>query len=463
MSIQLNAKIQIKRGSGNPGTTLDLGELGLDTVNSVFYIGTGVGSNPIVFQTASTISHGALLNLNNDDHTQYTLVSGTRAFTGKVSYSSHPTFSTDTELVDKKYVDDEIGGLTTDHGGLSGLGDDDHTQYILVAGTRNLSGILSYTTAFTFLSNNQLITKKYADDLIGTYTTDNLSEGSTNLYYTDARVNTRIGALSIGALSDVDTTTSAPALNNFLKWDGSNWIPGTGDGIGDMLAATYDPTSINASAFDYDNFINTPPLLSTTDNLTEGTTNLYYTDGRVLTYINTLSIDELADIDTTTIAPNTSDKLEWNGTNWVPLDPNNQVFDIYQNTITTSISVTGVDVPILWDSIYQQGSHFTFTSGTSTITISTTGRYLISYNLSMTATSTVRTQSRAAIRTNGIVVNGTYSYGYHRNATEGKDSLNKTITLSLTQNDTIDIIIRRNSGTSTINSILGNSLTITKL
>ena len=57
-----------------------------------------------------------MTGLADDDHTQYTRADGTRAFTGKVSYSTHPTFSGDTELVDKKYVDDSItaGGGYTD-------------------------------------------------------------------------------------------------------------------------------------------------------------------------------------------------------------------------------------------------------------------------------------------------------------------------------------------------------------
>jgi len=60
-----------------------------------------------LFATPVT-DHGALTGLGDDDHTQYSLVTGTRAYTGKVSYSSHPTFSADTELVDKKYVDDTL-------------------------------------------------------------------------------------------------------------------------------------------------------------------------------------------------------------------------------------------------------------------------------------------------------------------------------------------------------------------
>lgn len=61
----------------------------------------------------------------------------------------------------------------TDHGLLTGLGDDDHLQY--------------HTDA-------------RADTWFGTKTTDDLSEGATNLYYTDARVS---------ANSDVSANTSA--------------------------------------------------------------------------------------------------------------------------------------------------------------------------------------------------------------------------------------------------------------
>lgn len=77
--------------------------------------------------------HGALSGLGDDDHQQYTLVNGTRSFTNKINYSSHPTFSNDTELIDKKYVDDLASSFTLDHGELPGLLDDDHPQYLTEA------------------------------------------------------------------------------------------------------------------------------------------------------------------------------------------------------------------------------------------------------------------------------------------------------------------------------------------
>jgi len=80
--------------------------------------GAGDAGKPIVLDAGghidasmindADIDHGGLGGLGDDDHTQYSLVDGSRAYTAKVSYSAHPTFSADTEIVDKKYVDDQI-------------------------------------------------------------------------------------------------------------------------------------------------------------------------------------------------------------------------------------------------------------------------------------------------------------------------------------------------------------------
>ncbi|MHA2064688.1 MAG: hypothetical protein ACXABY_09970, partial [Candidatus Thorarchaeota archaeon] len=83
--------------------------------------------------------HGALSGLADDDHTQYSLADGTRDFTGVV-IGVAPVL--DLHLATKKYVDDEVagaGGGVTDHGALTGLADDDHTQYLLEDGSRPLS------------------------------------------------------------------------------------------------------------------------------------------------------------------------------------------------------------------------------------------------------------------------------------------------------------------------------------
>ena len=118
---------------------------------------------------------------------------------------------------------DGSGVAVSDHGSLSGLGDDDHTQYHTDA------------RALTWL---------------GTRSTSDLPEG-TNLYYTDERVDDRVASLiqdgtgitwtyddgantltgnvslasfSLDDLSDVDT--SGASTNDLLQLNGSGtWVP----------------------------------------------------------------------------------------------------------------------------------------------------------------------------------------------------------------------------------------------
>jgi hypothetical protein len=68
----------------------------------------------------------------------------------------------------------------------------------------------------------------YVEIVASPSSTDSVTEGSTNLYYTNTRVDTRIATTSINALSDVDTATSAPSNGQGLIWNStsSQWVPG---------------------------------------------------------------------------------------------------------------------------------------------------------------------------------------------------------------------------------------------
>lgn len=103
---------------------------------------------------------------------------------------------------------------------------------------------------------------------------------------------TSINGLSINELSDVDTSTT-PSTGQVLKWDGAKWAPGVdiAAGGGGTDADTLDGFD-SAYFLDYNNFTNTPTLYTTSnfntdfsgktsDDMTEGTTNTYYTDEKV--------------------------------------------------------------------------------------------------------------------------------------------------------------------------------------
>jgi len=79
------------------------------------------------------------------------------------------------------------------------------------------------------------------DTRLATKDTDNLSEGSTNLYYTNARADARIAAASINDLSDVNT--AGATSGSVLKWSGSAWVVGT-----DSPGATVDDATALAIA-----------------------------------------------------------------------------------------------------------------------------------------------------------------------------------------------------------------------
>jgi len=111
------------------------------------------------------INHSYLTNLGADDHSQYILADGTRDFSGVVN-GIYPILPSN--LTTKQYVDDEIQNISNthvimDHGDLTGLGDDDHHQYILADGTRDFTGPVNGVTPTQAYN---LATKQYVDSML---------------------------------------------------------------------------------------------------------------------------------------------------------------------------------------------------------------------------------------------------------------------------------------------------------
>jgi hypothetical protein len=202
--------------------------------------------------------------------------------------------------------------------------------------------------------------------------TSYITEGS-NLYFTntraDARADVRIGASSINALADVDTVTTAPTNGQVLTWTGSAWTPSSvSGGSGAVLSvnsktgtvvlstddvaegtsnlyytnsrwdtrlATKTTDNLNEGAtnkyfsntlarnalaagtgLSYNSSTGTFSLNTSTDNVTEGSSNLYYTSTRFDTRLGQSNLSQLADVTGTT--PTTGQALAWNGSAWTP-------------------------------------------------------------------------------------------------------------------------------------------------
>ena len=203
------------------------------------------------------------------------------------------------------------------------------------------SATLTYTSADDRWNFNKELTVarvhgNLTGDVTGTvsdisnHDTDALSEGSTNLYFTnaraDARATLRITAASIGDLSDVDITTSAPTNGQVLIWNSSNseFEPGTITGYAtsdfntDFASKDTDDLSEGTTNLYYttaraNTDFDTRLATKTTTNLTEGT-NLYYTDARADARISAASIDDLSDVNLTT-SPTSNQTLVWDAGN----------------------------------------------------------------------------------------------------------------------------------------------------
>lgn len=148
-----------------------------------------------------------------------------------------------------------------------------------------------------------------------------------------------ISASSINALADVDTTTVAPTSGNSLKWNGTNWVPGTitaaNVGLGNVTNES------KATMFTSPAFTGTVALpagttiggaaVAQTGNITFLNNSISTTTGNIsiakLTSFSAginvtgaigASINALSDVDTVTTPPTSGQVLKWNGTNWAP-------------------------------------------------------------------------------------------------------------------------------------------------
>ena len=168
--------------------------------------------------------------------------------------------------------------------------------------------------------------------------------------YTDSDVDARIAATSVDALSDVDITTSAPTSGQALIWDNANskFIPGD---------------SFSQSDFD------SAFTAKDTDALSEGSTNLYYTDARADTRatlrITAADIGNLNNVSGT--SPSNGDFLLYDSgaSEFAPVAFATEV-NTYADarigvaSIQDLSDVDGVDTPANGDTLVYDGTDFGF-------------------------------------------------------------------------------------------------------
>ena len=114
-------------------------------------------------------------------------------------------------------------GGVTDHGELTGLNDDDHVLYIPSNASRDFTSVVSYNNNKSFVEDNNLISKKYADDLVTTTSggLQNEIDGKSDLshthddrYYTETETDNFITTLSGNLQSEIDTKSDSSHLHD---------------------------------------------------------------------------------------------------------------------------------------------------------------------------------------------------------------------------------------------------------
>jgi hypothetical protein len=189
-------------------------------------IGESVKANLISNYTTSDLAEGTRLYYT--DARVGTYLSGTAKFS-------------DISNIDSATASDDRFHIYYDHSTTSlKFGQMTNTDY-LPEGSTNLyytdarwdTRLSAKTTSNLAEGTNLYYTDARWDTRLGTKSTTDLTEG-TNLYYTTARANTdidaRVATTSINVLSDVDTT--GVANNKILKHNGTNWI------ISDLVTST---------------------------------------------------------------------------------------------------------------------------------------------------------------------------------------------------------------------------------
>jgi len=177
---------------------------------------------------------------------------------------------------------------------------------------------------------------------------DTLSSDSTTALATQQSIKAYIDSLSIDDLTDVDTTTIVPSIDDILTWDGSDWV---NSGVNSLLSNYYTKSESDTNFVDVDGD-------TMTGDLNMGTHNITFTTGLVdnvnvsvlksdydtftgTTYVNR-TLDEISDV--TITSESYQDVLYFSGGSWVNGDLNDLMDNEYVNvdgdTMTGDLTIT---------------------------------------------------------------------------------------------------------------------------
>jgi hypothetical protein len=403
---------------GPKGDKGDTGETGATGPQGLSYTVNGLTGSVQIFGLASTTRPGFDFEVDLSNKANRLTTARTISLTGKV------TGLTSFDGSGNVSITTALSGVTTND--VSEATNQYFTQArarasLSSAADSSISSLISYddaTGVIKFRANTSYIT-----------------EGS-NLYFTntraDARADARIAASSINALSDVDTVTTAPTNGQVLTWTGSAWTPSSVSGGSGAVSSVNSKTgavTLNTDDVDegtsnlyytttrwdqrlstkttdnltegstnkyfsntlarnalaagtglsYNSSTGTFSISANTDQISEGSANLYYTNTRFDTRFGQSNLSALADVAGTT--PTTGQALAWNGSAWAPTTisggssggTGSGVSGVYRASVQVNYDASGnlASVSVLSGGI--SAVIATATSTTATVTFTFTG------------------------------------------------------------------------------------------
>ena len=184
--------------------------------------------------------------------------------------------------------------------------------------------------------------------------------------------------------------------------------------------------------------------------------------------IGTYRNEDLVDVNiretVTTLTDNANGTYTYNSENatttTIDLYSSNRIAEIYDIAGTQTLSTAYANVNFATSGIVDPG----FTATTNSITVTTPGRYRITYRVTTSVTDNTRTGAEFELTRNGVTQPGSYASTYQRNNDVDRNTIAVTKVVDLVANDVIRVRGRRYSSFGSIQMVAnGSSLLIERL
>ena len=294
---------------------------------------------------------------------------------------------------------DEISlGAVTDHGALAGLGDDDHTQYLNEARHDALPSDNPHSVTAAQVGADPTGTAAAA-------VTAHEAAGDPHPQYTTAAE-----ASAAAPVQSVNTQTGAVVLDTDDVAEGSSNLYYTEARVSANASVAANTAKVSADG----------SVTSHSDVTSAGS-------GQIITAAERTQIGT----NTTNITSNDADIAALQAR----LDIRETVYEVYEAGTTASAGTFNI---IDMDTERAANAGFSLAGGQ--VTVNFTGTVKITYTGSCDhINNNTRSIVEYALFQNGAQVVGTNSYTYNRNIATGEDSTSRTAILTVTSGDTIDL------------------------